>query len=501
MENGPSDTMETGVMKNIFRALRRWGPYVFAIIPVIAGVAGIHYVGLQYYERLDLTEDQRFSPEETLLEELRNLETEVSVYFFPLPDSVQEGHHTRVNRRAVRDLLMELDRRSERLNVRIYPDHTFSDRIRTLANAHDIPGDRLLGQEPILVAGPAGHRLLRFSEFIAPGIPGGGPGQEVTISYATVQQLLESAIVRVTRENRPVICFGYGFGEGRIDREGEGEGRFSAFARRLEDEEGYDVRAHHWREEQTDACDVWIAAGPEQPYTRDVRERIRNHLESGGSLLVFAGPDQETGLASLLRTYGIVPGDGRVRDPENRVPGVPGGPVEIRSFGDHPVSDPLRATDVPVYMKDMRKISPGNRSNATVLLRTRPGATLASGETQTQEEMKGIPIGVASSGDREQSAPGRRILMIGSSSWLENSFLSFIEGRTGGGNVQLAINTVRWAVGDIGELEGEPVVPDRSVVTVTRADADRVFALTALILPSLILILGISAWWFRRLLR
>ena len=83
-------------------------------------------------------------------------------------------------------------------------------------------------------------------------------------------------------------------------------------------------------------------------------------------------------------------------------------------------------------------------------------------------------------------------MVVGSSAWLGNSFISF------NGNRDLALNTINWLSSDEDLISIRPKEQDDRRVTMTKAQMTFVRTTSQFILPLIIVVAGVGVWWRRR---
>jgi ABC-type uncharacterized transport system involved in gliding motility auxiliary subunit len=85
-----------------------------------------------------------------------------------------------------------------------------------------------------------------------------------------------------------------------------------------------------------------------------------------------------------------------------------------------------------------------------------------------------------------------RFVVVGSSSWVANSFLSF------NGNSDLALNAMNWLSSDEDLISIRPKPPEDRKVNMTGAQFNWVRLSSQFLLPGALLLAGLSVWWRRR---
>jgi ABC-type uncharacterized transport system involved in gliding motility auxiliary subunit len=85
-----------------------------------------------------------------------------------------------------------------------------------------------------------------------------------------------------------------------------------------------------------------------------------------------------------------------------------------------------------------------------------------------------------------------RFVVVGSSSWAENSFLRF------NGNSDLALNAMNWLSSDEDLISIRPKEKEDRRITMTRAQLSLVRSTSQFLLPLVVIVAGVSVWWRRR---
>jgi ABC-type uncharacterized transport system involved in gliding motility auxiliary subunit len=104
------------------------------------------------------------------------------------------------------------------------------------------------------------------------------------------------------------------------------------------------------------------------------------------------------------------------------------------------------------------------------------------------------PLTIAAAGTYntgKQNSEGR-FVVVGSSSWIANSFLSF------NGNSDLALNAMNWLSSDEDLISIRPKPPEDRKVNMTGAQFNWVRLSSQFLLPGALLLAGLSVWWRRR---
>jgi ABC-type uncharacterized transport system involved in gliding motility auxiliary subunit len=85
-----------------------------------------------------------------------------------------------------------------------------------------------------------------------------------------------------------------------------------------------------------------------------------------------------------------------------------------------------------------------------------------------------------------------RFVVIGSSSWAANSFITF------NGNDDLAMNAINWLASDEDLISIRPKEKEDRRITMTRAQLNFVRLTSQFFLPLIVVVAGVGVWWKRR---
>jgi ABC-type uncharacterized transport system involved in gliding motility auxiliary subunit len=103
-----------------------------------------------------------------------------------------------------------------------------------------------------------------------------------------------------------------------------------------------------------------------------------------------------------------------------------------------------------------------------------------------------MTIGVAGTYATGKENSEGRFVVVGSSSWPANSFITF------NGNGDLAMNALNWLASDEDLISIRPKADDDQKLTMTRSQFNWVRLSSQFLLPMALLFAGISVWWRRR---
>lgn len=312
------------------------------------------------------------------------------------------------------------------------------------------------------------------------------------------EQTLMAAIIQVTRPARRRVYFSAGHGERSIGDRDRQAGYSSANVALINEMyEVADVALDSQTPVPDDAAALVIAA-PRRDLSQGALRQVEDYLRRGGGVLALLEPGRQApSLTALLSRYGIAVSDEIVLDGEQRMFAgdyltmvVPG-----RS-ADHPVSETLTSTPLMSTVRAVR-IVPTEATEAGIdLLSTSPESwrtpdlsAIESGSgvfVQGRDTRGPVSVG-AGVLVRNADRPGR-LLVYGDADFASNTLLGYL------GNRDLLLNSVNWLAGEETMLGSRPPaqVPGVNQLFISDREGARVFWLGAVVLPTVILVLGLS---------
>ena len=272
---------------------------------------------------------------------------------------------------------------------------------------------------------------------------------------------------------------------------------------------------------------VLIVAGPKTDFFPPEIEMLKAYLKRGGKLFFMLDPPDRadspelTSIAALLKDWGIELGANVVVD----VSGMgqlfgTGAEVPVAAkYNPHAITENFRLITAYPLARSVGAIA-GNPNGKfpQTLVETSPSSwaetdikkLTSSGQVEREIE-KGdkegpVSLAAAVSAPAETGtpppAPGAkpddtpkpeaRIAVFGDSDFVANQWLGIP------GNRDLFLNTVNWLAQQENMIAIRPRDPEDRRITLTRDQQSRIFWLTVLIIPGLILLTGVQTWWRRR---
>lgn len=267
------------------------------------------------------------------------------------------------------------------------------------------------------------------------------------------EQALDTAIIQVTSDTVPLVCFLAGHGErGLTDTSGAGLTRF----RDVLKASNYDVRPLSILTEDVPAsCGAVVVAGPQREIGDSELDRLTRFLQRGGRVGVLIDPAPSASLSTWLRRFGIKPVDGVIVDESSAGRAVGGGPETALAlgYGDHPIT---RGFGVATMFDGARPLETTEFADIggkpVVLALTsdqsfvrKSGADATVGSAGRQGALSLAAATAINTRDRRFGAPLNdegRIVVFGDSDFISNALVARQ------GNRDLFIRTISWLIGE-----------------------------------------------------
>jgi gliding motility-associatede transport system auxiliary component len=480
----------------------RFGTLAIAsVLVVLAILAAINYLSTRHSRRWDLTNARQFTLSEQTKKVLAGLNKPLRVIVFAPSEGFQRFH----------ERLDEYASLSRNFQV----EYVDPDRKPAVAKPY----------EP-LVAG--GTIVLDYS------------GRVERVNDDS-EQAVTNALIKVTRGQQNKVYFVQGHGERSADESDPASyGTVVQFLTATSF--GHDnVVLSQVRAIPQDAT-VLVVAGPKSDFFPSEIDLLKTYLAKGGKALFLLDPREKadapplTNLTALLKEWGIgvdddvvinVPADYAVKEGETVDVGqlaalkdTDGTFVLAAKYLPHALTQGLGRVTVVFRMARSISSLPGDASGhvAQNLIETTASSwgetdikRLTTAGQVAREPSKGdkngplslaaavsAPATITDAAKAETAgngdAPKRetRVAVFGDSDFASNGLLG------AGRNADLFMNAVNWLAQQEDLIAIRPKSPEDRRVTLTADQERRIFYLTVLIVPGLVLLAGVQTWWRRR---
>ena len=337
-------------------------------------------------------------------------------------------------------------------------------------------------------------------------------GDQSTLVSKGDEESVTNAIVKMMHSTKKTLCFVEGHGEPDAANTEEPKG-YGAFRTALESE-NYDAKSVllATQEKVPDECALLIVPAPEKPYLEPEINLLRSYLGNGGRAVFLLAARRGAELVPLLAEYGIAVGNDIVVDQVLRIFQGPALGVEpmAQNYGQHAITEGFgqgentifpftRSVDAGEKKEGGPQVTSLVKTGASSWAETDLKALFEDGQAalDPKTDRKG-PISIAVAANlttkKDDKDVASRLVAFGSDEFVDNKSIAKLFNR------DLALNAVNWAVGEEKQISIRPRAVRASRVQFTPGEVTRIFYLSVLILPELLLLVGIAVWSRRRTL-
>jgi len=457
---------------------------VASAVVVLAILIAINYLASRHNRRWDLTAAKQFTLSDQTRTILQSLERPVDIKVFAQPDDFER----------FRDRLDEYQHATRQVAIE------YVDALKFPSRAAQYQVQSL------------GTVVFEYD----------GRTERVT---SDSEQELTNGLIKVVQGAEHKVYFVQGHGE--KGPEGAERDGYSTITGSLRDE-NYTVEPlvlAQQKEVPADAS-VLVIAGPRTDFFEPEIDMLKQYLARGGKVLFLLDPPDKPGagdltrLTALLNDWGIEVGNNIVVDVSGMGQLLGTGPeVPVAAkYQPHPITERFNLLTAFRLARSVTPAEGGTSGRfAQTLVETSPGSwaetdvktLMTSGEVSRDLAAgdKQGPISLAAAvsapaaeppppaeGKAPEDAPKpeTRIVVFGDSDFASNAWLGIQ------GNRDLFMNSVNWLAQQENLISIRPRDPEDRRITLTSDQQRRIFWLTVLIIPGLILFAGIQTWWRRR---
>ena len=436
----------------------KYGAYLTVyILVVLAIVAGANWLANQNNKSYDTTSNKRFTLSDATKKTLESLKNDVSITYFDRTSAFDTARAT-------------LDR--------------YRDQSKKMKVTYIDPEKK-----------PEIARLAHVQTFGSIFVDYGSKHEE---AKALTEEEITGAIKRAMSSGVRLACFVTGSGEASLsDTEREGYSRFKDL---LEKSSVKTKELPLLQKAEVDKdCTIVVVAGPTHDYIPPVRDALKKFVEGGGKALIMFTPaipdrsgsaDSEPELVKLVGDWGVTVDNDLVYDvgPYSQVFGE-AAPV-VGHYESHAI------------VKDMGRNATVFPLSRSLNVKTGMEKLFESSDTSFMTENLKPPIKLDPDKDKKGPftlgvagtvAGKARVVVVGSSSWVSNSALSYPTA-----NKDLALNMVNWLTADESLISIPTKEPDDRRIMLSGRQMNMVALSSVILLPFLVIMSGFAVWWKRR---
>ena len=326
-------------------------------------------------------------------------------------------------------------------------------------------------------------------------------GDRNEIAATASEQDITSALARLQRERKPMVCFTSGHGEASPSATTQ-DGL--SFVVETLGRNGYQVGGVDLLNvtEVPVSCEGVVVAKPTAPLG-DAASVLSRYLEGGGRLLALTDPESDVDLSALLAPYGLGTSRGIVLETDEslRFPEDPTRPIVLRYQSPSPIVRRL----APTFFPGAQAVTVAPEADQAEGVTAVPVAS-TSGRSFLEREplvpsfdpivdLQG-PVAVVAASDRSFVDGGRitrtRVVVTGDTDFATNAFVGEA------GNSALVVRSLDWLTLEEDLVTVSPNVPTLRLLQLTSARLQYARLLAVAVIPGLFLLLGALVWAARR---
>jgi ABC-type uncharacterized transport system involved in gliding motility auxiliary subunit len=206
-------------------------------------------------------------------------------------------------------------------------------------------------------------------------------------------------------------------------------------------------------------------------------------------------------LAKLLQSWGVTANKDLILDlnPFGQLAGLGPQVALVSKYESHAIVNELKGSATGFPLSRSLTIASGDKASVQPLFSSSESSVattnLSSAEIDPSDSgNKKGPFTIAAAGSYntgKENSEGR-FVVVGSSSWTANSFISF------NGNGDLVLNAMNWLSSDEDLISIRPKEQDDRRITLTQSQFSWVRTTSQFLLPLAVVLVGASVWWRRR---
>ena len=334
-------------------------------------------------------------------------------------------------------------------------------------------------------------------------------GDKKEIAASMDETGVTGALIRDIKTSTRTVCFVSGSGEHQIDDSGrDGLSRWKdELAQDTYETQTVDLIS---KAEVPSDCTALVVAGPTHNYDQPEVAAIQKYVENGGRAMFLLDPPLQLGnddiasndaLTAMLAGWGVTLDKDLVLDlnPIGQLMGTGAQVALVSSYETQPIVASMKGSMTGFPLSRSMQVHDTSKTSVQSLFSS-SNSSLATTNLNSPEikvsdpRNKKGPLLLAAAGTYSTGKSGSqgRFVVVGSSSWAANGFISF------NGNSDLALNSINWLASDEDLISIRPKPAADQHITMTRAQSRMVIITSQFILPLIVIFSGVFVWWKRR---
>src|SRR6266545_5401093 len=319
---------------------------------------------------------------------------------------------------------------------------------------------------------------------------------------------ITGALIRILKNKSRTVCFVSGSGEHQID---DSDRNGYSRLKELLGKDEYEAKAINLlqKAEVPGDCTVLVVGGPTGDYQQPQVDALKRYVEDGGRAFFMLDAPLKMGreisdndaLTKQLQSWGVTVNKNLILDlnPVGQLMGLGPQVALVSTYDSHAIVNEMKGTATGFPFSRSLEIKNGDKTTVEKLFSSSDSSVattnLSSSEVDPGDpKNKKGPLTIAAAGSYntgKENVQGR-FVVLGSSFWAANSFISF------NGNRDLALNAMNWLSSDEDLISIRPKEQDDRRITMTQSQFSWVRATSQFLLPLAVILFGVSVWWRRR---
>lgn len=309
------------------------------------------------------------------------------------------------------------------------------------------------------------------------------------------EQALTNALLRLNQEKEQWVMYLDGHGERRLN--GPANHDLGEFGKRLQ-QRGFHINSLNLSlaQDVPDNISLLVITQPQLDLLPGETEKLLHFLDKGGNLLWLVDPEPLHGLQPLVEKLGLVLTPGIVIDPAAEEMNVPPTWTLGSGYPPHPTTRSFNLITAFPFARAIGWEENTGWQHTTVVEGAPRGwvsARTPQGKPRFDKNRDTPgPVSVALALQRNINDHDQRIIIVGSGSFLANTFSG------NGGNLDLGVNMVSWLASNDKQIFIEPRTAQDSILMFSRTQLSIISIGFLIALPLLFVLVGLLQWRRRR---